>query len=63
MLKFDTSNPAEALTIHLELTGIAEGIIDNYKRIEIKNIVIIVRNKKDGFRSISFDYKNISKDE
>ena len=44
--------------INVELTGIAEGIIDNYEHLEIKNTIII--DKKDGWKTISFDYKDTS---
>ena len=41
-----------------ELTGIAEGIIDNFTDLELKNIII--KNKEDGWKSIRFDYKDSS---
>jgi len=42
--------------INIELTHIAEGIIDNYTYLKIKNTVILDK-KENGWKSISFDYK------
>lgn len=46
--------------INIELTKIAEGIIDNYTHLEIKNTTIIDKKDKDGWKSISFDYRDTS---
>lgn len=43
---------------HLELTGIAEEIIDNFTHLKIKNLIVI--NREDGWKSIEFDYKDTS---
>jgi len=40
----------------VELEHIAESIIDNYVRIEIKNV--IMKSKEDNWKHISFDYKD-----
>lgn len=42
----------------IELTGIAEEIIDNFTYLKIKDLIII--NRKDGWKSIRFDYKDMS---
>jgi len=49
------NNTAE-IKVGVELTHIAENIIDNYVRLEIKNVII--KNKKDNWKHISFDYKD-----
>ena len=54
-LNLDCNNKAEALIIHLELTSIAENIINNYIDIDIKDVTL--ENKKDNWKRISFNYK------
>ncbi len=54
----DRNSEETTRIIHTELTGIAEEIIDNLSHLIIKGAVII--NKNDGWKSISFDYKDTS---
>jgi len=58
ILNCDNNSANTKRAMDLELTGIAEEIIDNYNHLIIKRA--IVKNKKDGWKHISFDYKDIS---
>ena len=54
----DRNSKETTRIIHIELTGIAEGIIDDYTYIDIKEVTIIY--KENGWKNISFEYKDTS---
>ena len=53
-----TKQKEDERILRIALTGLAEGIIDNYRHLEIKHATII--KKKNGWKSIKFDYKDTS---